>query len=106
MIKIYVKSFAKDTTLISKEDEAANQLKEKLQEELISYPNAKGTIYIMTSIRIFGQKRNDIDMLVMGIIENLTLKNINTKNYGIVKELDIKSFICNIELKSHSANYV
>lgn len=60
----------------------------------------------MTSIRIFGQKRNDIDMLVMGFIENLTFKNINTKNYDVVKELDVKSFICNIELKSHSASSV
>ena len=68
--------------MISKEDEAANLLKDNLQEELASYPEAKGIIYIMTSIRIFGQKRNDIDMLVMGFIDNLTLKNVNTKNYG------------------------
>lgn len=106
MIKIHTKSFSKDITSLSKEDEAANQLKNNLQEELASYPAAKGTIYIMTSIRIFGQKRNDIDMLVMGFIENLTFKNINTKNYDVVKELDVKSFICNIELKSHSANSV
>lgn len=106
MINICVKSLAKDTTRLSKEDEAADQLKEKFQEDLSSYPNAKGTIYILTSIRIFGQKRNDIDMLVMGFIENLTLKNLNTKNYGIVQELEIKSFICNIELKSHTANCV
>lgn len=106
MIKIHTKSFSKDITSLSKEDEAANQLKNNLQEELASYPAAKGAIYIMTSIRIFGQKRNDIDMLVMGFIENLTFKNINTKNYDVVKELDVKSFICNIELKSHSASSV
>lgn len=106
MIKIQTKSFAKDDIIFSKEDEAAIQLKEKLQEELASCPDAKGTIYIMTSIRVFGQKRNDIDMLVMGFMENLTIRNINTKNYGVVKELDISSFICNIELKSHSANKV
>ena len=93
MIKIQTKSFAKDNIILSKEDEAAIQLKEKLQEELASWPDAKGTIYIMTSIRVFGQKRNDIDMLVMGFIENLTIRNINTKNYGVVKELDISSFI-------------
>lgn len=106
MIKIQTVSFSKDVTFTSKEDEAAIQLKENLQEELVSYPDARGTIYIMTSIRIFGQKRNDIDMLVMGFIDNLTLKNVNTKNYDIVKELDIRSFICNIELKSHSASSV
>lgn len=106
MIKIHTKSFSKDIAAISKEDEAANQLKDNLIEELASYPEAKGTIYIMTSIRIFGQKRNDIDMLVMGFIENLTFKNIKTKNYDVVKELDVKSFICNIEIKSHSASSV
>ena len=106
MIKIQVKSFAKDNTLLSKEDEAANWLKENLQEELVGYPNAKGTIYIMTSIRIFGQSRNDIDMLIMGFIENLILKKVKTKNYGVVNELEIKSFICNVELKSHTATAV
>lgn len=44
MIKILIKSFAKDQTLLSKEDEAANHLKTNLQEEFRSYPNAKGTI--------------------------------------------------------------
>ena len=43
MIKVQVKSFAKDTTVISKEDEAANQLKDNLQEEFASYPEAKGS---------------------------------------------------------------
>ena len=76
MIKVQVKSFAKDTTVISKEDEAANQLKDNLQEELASYPEAKGIIYIMTSIRIFGQKRNDIDMRAMGYIDNLKARII------------------------------
>lgn len=46
MIRIYIKSFAKDTTRISQEDEAANQLKDKLQEDLAQYPNAKGTIFV------------------------------------------------------------
>lgn len=106
MIRVQIKSFAKDPTILSKEDEAAILLRENLQEELSSYPDAKGTIYIMTSIRIFGQKRNDIDLLVMGFIDNLTLKNVNTKNYDVVKVLEIKSFICNVELKSHPASSV
>ena len=106
MIKIKIKSFAKDTTLPSKEDEAAYMLGKSLQEELSSYPNAKGTIYIMTSIRIFGQKRNDIDMLIMGFVDGLTLRHIKTKNYGEVENLDIKSFICNVEIKSHTATSV
>lgn len=106
MIKIETKSFAKDTSMASQEDAAALILKENLQEELAQYPNANGTIYIFTSIRVFGQKRNDIDMLVMGFLDNFVIKNAQTKNYGIVKELGIKSFICNIELKSHPSNRV
>lgn len=101
MIKIQVKRLAKDISHISDEDTAASYLAEEFKEELASFPDAKGTIYILTSIRIFGQKRNDIDMLVMGFVDNLIIKNCKTKNYGKVEELEIKSFICNIELKSH-----
>ncbi|MCF0257507.1 MAG: AAA family ATPase [Bacteroides heparinolyticus] len=106
MIKVQVKSFNTDPEHISNEDNAANCLKEMLQEELSSYPEAKGDIYIMTSIRIFGQKRNDIDMLVMGFTDNFIIKNVKTANHNEVKELDIKSFVFNIELKSHSARNV
>lgn len=105
MIKVHLKSFAQKS-VISKEDEAAELLKNKFEEELSSYPNAKGDIYILTSIRIFGQKRNDIDMLVMGFFDNFRIENAKTKNFGEVSELNIKSIICNIELKSHSANSV
>lgn len=106
MIKIETKSFAKDKSNISQEDSAAQILKEGLEKELAQYPNAKGTIYILTSIRVFGQKRNDIDMLVMGFLDNFTIKNAQTKNYGCISDLNVKSFICNIELKSHPSNRV
>lgn len=102
MIKVQFKSFSKD--IISKEDEAAKILCENLEKEFALYPNAKGTIYILTSIRIFGQKRNDIDMLIMGFLEKFSFKNIKTKNFGVVDELEIKSFICNIELKGHTSS--
>ena len=59
MIKVHHMSLAQDASSVSKEDEAAKLLKEKFIEDLSSYPNAKGDIYILTSIRIFGQKRND-----------------------------------------------
>ena len=48
----------------------------------------------------------DIDILIMGFIDNLIFKNVKTKNYGVVNELEIKSFICNVELKSHTATAV
>ena len=106
MIKVLVNSFSINHTFLSKEEEAANSLRSNLLEELSSWPNAKGTIYIMTNIRIFGQKRNDIDIIVMGFIDNLSLNKIKTKNQGVVNDLRIKSFICNVELKSHSSNGV
>ena len=92
MIKVHLKSFVQNSS-VSKEDEAAEHLKNKFEEELSSYPNAKGDIYILTSIRIFGQKRNDIDMLVMGFFDNFRIENAKTKNYGDVSELNIKSII-------------
>ena len=106
MIRVHHMSLAQDASSISKEDEAAKLLKEKFIEDLSSYPNAKGDIYILTSIRIFGQKRNDIDMLVIGFLDDLIIKGVKTKNYGEVKELSIKSFVTNIELKSHPSNKV
>ena len=106
MIEIKTKSCAKDLSLISKEDEAAALLVERLQEDIKAYPNAKGTIYILTSIRIFGQKRNDIDILVMGFFDNFIIRKVKTKNHGEVDELNLKSIICNIELKSHSSSSV
>ena len=106
MIKVLVKSFTKDVSLPSKEDEAAILLQERMQEELSSCPEAKGSLYILTNVRIFGQKRNDMDMLVMGFFEGLTIKSVKTKNVGVVKELNVKSVICNVELKSHSAGKV
>jgi len=106
MIKVILKSFAKDPSIISKEDEMAMRLKDRFQMEFSQYQNSKGNLYILTSIRLFGQKRNDIDMLVMGFFDNFIIKRVKTKSYGVVDELNIKSFICNFELKSHSSNNV
>lgn len=106
MIEVKIKSFAKGPTLISKEDEAAVLLEERFRDDLKAYPNAKGTLYILTSIRIFGQKRNDIDILVMGFFNNFKIRKAKTKNHGEVDELTIKSIICNIELKSHNSSSV
>ena len=106
MIRIQLKSFATDPTKLSNEEIAAQELKDSLEKDLASYPNATGTIYIMTSIRIFGQKRNDIDILVVGFIDNLTIQHVQSKNIDNVVDLEIKSFICNFEIKSHPATGV
>ena len=102
-IKIQRVSFAKDKTLPSREDKAANDLQQRFERDLAQYNNAKGDIYILTSIRIFGQKRDDIDILVIGLFENLIIKSVQTKNCDHVDELVTRSFIANIELKSHTA---
>ena len=106
MIKVEYISFAKDKTKLSNEEDAAKALQEKFRDDLKAYPNAKGIIYILTSIRIFGQRRNDIDIFVIGFMEGFVVKNIKSKNFGDVKELSINSFAVNIELKSHPANKV
>lgn len=106
MIKIELKSFDTDLANPSAEYNAASVLKDKLEEDLSHYPDAKGTIYIQTNIRIFGQKRDDIDILIMGFLDNYKIKNVRTKNCGVVDELNIKSFICNVELKAHPAEKV
>ena len=105
-IKIHRISFAQDTTLPSREDKAANDLQKRFENDLEQYKNAKGDIYILTSIRIFGQKRDDVDILVVGLLENFTIKSVQTKNYDHLDELIIKSFIANIELKSHPSTDV
>lgn len=105
MIRIHCTNILPDTSNTA-ESRAAISLCEQLQSELKQYQHAKGDIYILTNIRIFGQKRNDIDLLMMGFIENLHFKEVMTKNYGKVNDLEIRSFISNIELKSHPSNKV
>lgn len=84
----------------SEEEIAALKLKRWFEHELSAYPEANGVIYLLNSIRMFGQKRDDIDILAIGFFENLTLENIWTKNHNVVYKLEIQSFISNIELKS------
>lgn len=105
-IKVEHISFAYDKTRLSNEDAAANTLQKRLEEDLAPYSNSTGTIYILTSIRLFGQKRNDIDILVIGLLNNFTQNNFRIKNLGQISELNISSFITNIELKSHPASKV
>lgn len=105
MIRIHCTNILPDTSNTA-ESRAAMSLCEQLRSELKQYQHAEGDIYILTNIRIFGQKRNDIDLLIMGFVENLHFKEVMTKNYGKVNDLEIRSFISNIELKSHPSNKV
>lgn len=95
----------------SDERSAAESLKQKFQTDLGTFQCAKGDIYILPSVFLFGQKRRDVDLLVMGFIEGLTLNDTffaktSDKTNIRINSLDIQSFIVNIELKSHSVRNI
>ena len=100
MIKIELINCAQAPTIQKPEESAAAEIKKEFEQEFSKYPNAKGKLYILRSISIFGYKIRDIDLLLIGKFENFSLRNkVNTKNYGDICNLNINSFICNIELK-------
>ena len=100
MIKIELINCAQDPALKKPEESAAIEMKERFEKEFSKYPNAKGTLYILRSVSIFGYKIRDIDLLLIGKFENFSFRNkVVTRNYGAVTNLNIDSFICNIELK-------
>ena len=99
-IKIQLINCAQDPTIQKPEESAATMLKERFEEEFEKYPDAKGTLYILRSISIFGYKIRDIDLVLIAKLDNFRYRNkILTMNYGELCNLSIDSFICNIELK-------
>ena len=93
---------------LSDEAQAEEDLVERFKQELAAYPNASGKIYIFTNLSMFGQKRRDIDMLILGFTKDFTLKGkfeakTSTETNLIINELEVNSFICNVEIKSHSS---
>lgn len=105
-IKTQLINCAQDPTIQKPEESAATMLKERFEEEFKKYPEAKGTLYILRSISIFGYKIRDIDIILIAKFENFCFRNkVLTKNYGELCNLNIDSFICNIELKDVSSIY-
>ena len=101
-IKVHHQPILNDGMDISDEYDAAKELVERFSSELSNYPEAKGDIYILSSITMFAQKRRDIDLLVIGFLKDFELKGkFKTINYGDIEKLKVESFIFNIELKSH-----
>ena len=90
----------------SHEEQQSKKLENWFKEELAELPNVNGTIYILHSVRIFGQKRDDIDILVIGFFENLIINGVDTKDRGFIDKLHINSFISNIEIKSQPADLI
>lgn len=99
MISIITKACSRESDG-SHEEAASLKLQSWFEKELSAYSDLNGTIYILHSIRLFGQQRDDIDILVIGFFENFVLDNVYTKDHGTVDKLNIQSFISNIEIKS------
>lgn len=85
---------------LSPEENAAREIKDYFQQELNCYPNAEGTLYILHNVSIFGYEVRDVDLILIGNFENFHYtEKVEVKQYGEVDALEIRSFICNIELK-------
>jgi len=107
-IKITVKNYG-DSTVTSPEKQAAEQISEHFKFELDSYnKSAFGEILILSNLTLIGQEVKDIDLLIVGFLENCKM-NINTKskdNQNTIqdaenKDLEVKTFCYVIELKDH-----
>ena len=105
-IKVHYKTLQTNSS-VSDEDDAAQELAKRFQNELQSYSMAKGDIYILSSVTLFAQKRRDIDILIFGFLDTLMLQGrFLTKKLGTVNSIGVRSFLFNIELKSHPIHKV
>lgn len=86
----------------SDEYQAALKLKKIIQDGLPQ--NAIGEIVLFVSATLMGQEVKDIDLLMMGILQNCTLKlNFNNLDDEYVSDrVEVGSFCTTIEIKSHS----
>lgn len=108
-VKITTKHFG-DTTKESPEKQAAEQLAQSFKSEFdLNHKQAQGEVLILSNLTLYGQKVKDIDILIVGFLNNLKLKiNCKSKNLSgeitktSLKEIDVKSFCYVIELKDHS----
>lgn len=79
---------------------AAEKLKRVIEETIPK--DAIGEIIIAPSATLFGQVVKDIDILIIGILENCNIKTeFKLNNENIYDFVSIRSFCTTIELKSH-----
>ena len=106
-IKINNINFSHIPGSTSPEREAAQQLKDKIESFISQYPEAQGDIYIFSNISIFGYPVRDIDIVIIGTFHNFQLRHkVYSKTLGEITNLQIDSFICNIELKDHPSDEI
>ena len=91
------------------ENNAANQLKARFEEELRSI-DARGEIIIASSVQLYGQAVRDLDIVILGhLIGYKTqlhskVRNTNDIVVGPINvEVEVKDFCFVIELKDHEA---
>lgn len=88
------------------ETKAALEIKDYFMSIADVYNNVSGDIYIMASQPISFQKRNDIDLIIIGMTDGIIVagpfKVLTSKNkFKDVTSVILKSFIVTIEVKSH-----
>ena len=79
----------------SDEYQAALRLKEKLENEIPK--NVNGDILLYASVTLYGQTVKDVDLLMIGILDNYFYEYRNSKK----DKVKINSFCTTIEIKSH-----
>jgi len=112
-VKITIKHFG-DTTKESPEKQAAKQLAERFKTEFdLNYKQAQGEVMILSNLTLFGQEVKDIDILIVGFLNNFKLKvECKSKNpIGEIsntseKNIDVNSFCYIVELKDHPIDRV
>ena len=90
----------------SEEYQCALILKEKLMK---AFPNnVVGEIYIQANATLFGQTVKDVDIIMMGVLDNysLPLKYVDINGDFTNGNVEINSFCTVIEVKSHDINGV
>ncbi|MBR6623329.1 MAG: AAA family ATPase [Ruminococcus sp.] len=86
----------------SEEYQCALKLKEIFQNELPQ--STMGEIYIQANATLFGQTVKDLDIIVMGTLQNYcpNVDHLDKEGKDIYGSVEINSFCTAIEIKSHS----
>jgi len=106
-IKITLKNFGEETTT-SPEKQAAELLAARFRIEFENDKYSSGEILILSNLTLIGQEVKDLDILVIGMLDNCKF-NIITKSKGLndvinvaeAKVVEVKTFCYTIELKDH-----
>lgn len=105
-IHVKTKTYGED----SPETAALKVLKDQFEKELGPFTkSSNGEILIVSNVTLFGQETKDIDLIVIGKLQNFKLQitaNAKNKNFEVLpsekRETFINNFCWIIEVKDHS----